>query len=82
MKECMPYYYQVSDGHGSGAEYGFQAELFYERGEIIDADISNRMAMIKAELKKTNLALLYVQKFSLCEWPFLTELGMPLKIVA
>lgn len=29
MKECMPYYYQVSDGHGNGAEHSFAADLFY-----------------------------------------------------
>ncbi len=51
MKECMPYYYQVTDGHGNGAEHGFQAELFYERGEIIDADISNRIGMAQAKRK-------------------------------
>lgn len=51
MKECMPYYYQISDGHGNGAEYIFQAELLYERGQIIDADISNRIAMAHAKRK-------------------------------
>lgn len=49
MKECMPYYYKISDEHGNGAEYVFQAELFYERGQIIDADISNRIAMAHAK---------------------------------
>lgn len=51
MKECMPYYYRISDGHGSGGEYSFQAGLFYERGEIIDADISNRIALANAKTK-------------------------------
>ncbi|MFA7078247.1 MAG: LuxR C-terminal-related transcriptional regulator, partial [Syntrophomonas sp.] len=52
MKECMPYYYQVSDGHGNGAEHGFAADLFYERGQLTDADIANRMAMAAASQKK------------------------------
>lgn len=51
MKECMPYYYQVSDGHGNGAEHGFAADLFYERGLLTDADISNRMALSAAKRK-------------------------------
>ncbi|MEA4893369.1 MAG: LuxR C-terminal-related transcriptional regulator [Peptococcaceae bacterium] len=51
MKECMPYYYQVSDGHGSGAEHGFAADLFYERGQLNDADIANRMALSAARRK-------------------------------
>lgn len=51
MKECMPYYYQVSDGHGNGAEHSFAADLFYERGEVTDADISNRMALSAARRK-------------------------------
>jgi len=52
MQECMPYYYQVSDGHGNGAEHGFAADLFYERGQLTDADIANRRAMAAASQKK------------------------------
>lgn len=51
MKECMPYYYQVSDGHGNGAEHGFAADLFYERGLLTDADIANRKALSAAKRK-------------------------------
>ena len=51
MKECMPYYYQISDGHGNGAEHSFLADLCYERGQITEADISNRMAMAAAKRK-------------------------------
>lgn len=51
MQECMPYYYQVSDGHGNGAEYSFAADLFYERGQVADADISNQMARRAAKRK-------------------------------
>jgi LuxR family maltose regulon positive regulatory protein len=49
MKDCMPYYYHISDGHGSGSEHVFAAELHYERGELIDADIANKMAMSAAK---------------------------------
>lgn len=51
MKECMPYYYQISDGHGNGAEHSFLADLCYERGQATEADISNRMAMAAAKRK-------------------------------
>ena len=51
MRECMPYYYQVSDGHGNGAEHSFAADLFYERGQFIDADISNQMSLSAARQK-------------------------------
>lgn len=51
MKDCMPYYYQVSDGHGNGAEHSFAADLCYERGQLIDADISNQIAMSAAKKK-------------------------------
>lgn len=51
MKECMPYFYQVSDGQGTGSECSFAADLYYERGQITDADISNRMALSAAKQK-------------------------------
>ena len=49
MAECMPHYYDLSGGHGSGAEHLFQAELYYERGQLVDAEIANHMAMRQAE---------------------------------
>lgn len=51
MRECMPYYYKVSDGHGSGAEHIFEAELLYERGLLYDSDIANRIALSEAVQK-------------------------------
>ncbi|MGB4609103.1 MAG: LuxR C-terminal-related transcriptional regulator [Saccharofermentanales bacterium] len=62
MKECMPYYYQVSNGHGNGAEYVFAAELHYERGEFVDADISNKMAMSAAK-RKNQISIMLVSEF-------------------
>ena len=49
MQECMPIFYSVSDDHGSGAEHGFAADLFYERGQFDDADITNRRAWAVAK---------------------------------
>lgn len=62
MKECMPYYYQVSNNHGNGAEHIFAAELHYERGEFIDADISNKMAMSAAK-RENQLSIMLVSEF-------------------
>lgn len=62
MKEFMPFYYQVSDGHGSGSEHVFAAELFYERGQLSDADISNRMAMAAAK-KKSQFSVILTSDF-------------------
>lgn len=58
MKECMPYYYQVADGHGRGSENIFNAELHYERGEFIDADIANKIALAEAKREKQTSILL------------------------
>jgi LuxR family maltose regulon positive regulatory protein len=62
MKECMPYYYQVTEGHGNGAEHGFEAELHYERGEFIDADVSNKMAMSAAK-RKNQFSVMVASEF-------------------
>ena len=51
MKECMPYFYKVSNGHGNGAEHGFAADMFYERGQFTDADIENCRAFVSAKQK-------------------------------
>ena len=58
MKDCMPYYYQVTEGHGNGSEHVFAAELYYERGEFINADITNRMAMSAARRKNQHSIIL------------------------
>ncbi len=62
MMECMPYYYQVTDGHGNGSEFVFAAELHYERGEFVDADIQNKIAMFAAKRKK-QFSIMLVSEF-------------------
>ncbi len=62
MKDCMPYYYQVTEGHGSGAEYVFEAELHFERGEFSSADISNKMAMSAAK-RKNQISIMLASEF-------------------
>lgn len=65
MQECMPYFYQVSDGHGNGAEHSFAADLFYERGQMTDADISNRMALSAAKRKSQYSVMLCCEFLSM-----------------
>lgn len=67
MQECMPYFYQVSDGHGNGSEHGFAADLFYERGQFTDADIANRMALATAK-RKISSALCWIVISYPCAW--------------
>ncbi len=62
MKDCMPYYYQVSNGHGNGSEHVFAAELYYERGEFINADISNKVGMSAAK-KKNQFSIMLASEF-------------------
>ena len=48
MRECMPYFYRVTEGHGSGAEYTMQAETDFYRGDLVDAEINYRLAVESA----------------------------------
>jgi LuxR family transcriptional regulator, maltose regulon positive regulatory protein len=42
--EAMPYYYQLTDGHGSGAEYVMEGERYFNAGDIENAEISMHKA--------------------------------------
>ncbi len=35
----MPYYYQLTEGHGMGAEYVMEAEWYYNQGNFENAEI-------------------------------------------
>ena len=39
MRDCMPFYYKVTDGHGSGAEHSMQCETDLLRGDFTEAEI-------------------------------------------
>ncbi len=39
MNRAMPFYYQVTDHHGMGAELVMEAEALYHRGKFVDARI-------------------------------------------
>lgn len=49
MKECMPFYYQLTDGHGSGAEHLTEAEARFLQGNFADAELP----LSRAELAGT-----------------------------
>jgi LuxR family maltose regulon positive regulatory protein len=52
MRECMPYYYQVVDGHGNGAEHVMQGETDFLLGKLTDAEISYHLGASAARRKQ------------------------------
>jgi len=52
MKDCMPWYEKISEGHGSGAEYVFAAETCFFRGNLDEAKIELYRAVKEAEEKE------------------------------
>ena len=52
LKDSMPYYYQATDGHGSGAEYIFEAEWHFNMADIKNAEIIAYKAIHVAEIRK------------------------------
>lgn len=51
MHECMPYYYQMVDYHGNGAEHAMQGETYFLRGDTADAEIACHLALNAARRK-------------------------------
>lgn len=58
MLESMPYYYQVTDGHGMGAEWVMEAEVAYGQGRFVDAVIALARARSAAEAEGQRYMLL------------------------
>lgn len=54
MDECMPIYYELASGHGTGAEDIMRAEAHFMRGEIEEAQIVCHRALINADNKGQN----------------------------
>ena len=48
IREAMPFYYQVTDGHGKGAEYMMAAEHYYYIGDFKNSEITMHKAMVEA----------------------------------
>ena len=49
IKDGLPYYYRLTNGHGSGAEYAMEAESLFNQGDFENAEISVQKAMLKAQ---------------------------------
>lgn len=52
MKECMPYYYRLTGGHGSGAEDLTEAESFFLQGNFAAVPLPLKRAELAALDKK------------------------------
>lgn len=52
MVESMPYYYEVTGGHGNGAEFIMQAEANYYQGDFENAEINVNNALYAAQAKQ------------------------------
>ena len=51
MDECMPYYYRLTGGHGTGSEFAMRAEAEFLRGNFHDAETLAHRAMFEAKSK-------------------------------
>jgi LuxR family maltose regulon positive regulatory protein len=49
MKASIPYYSSITNGHGSGAEYIFEAEVYFNRGDFNMAEAVIQKAFYPAE---------------------------------
>ena len=74
MKECMPYYYRLTDGHGSGAEDLTEAESLFLQGNFAAVSLPLKRAELAA-LEKSNGACSSVRIFLKCGWLFFPETG-------
>lgn len=58
LKETMPYYYRLTDGHGTGAEYLMEAEWRFNKGDFENAEIAVHQAFYLArDAKQPNMVL-------------------------
>lgn len=48
MNTAMPYYYQLTNGHGTGAEHVMAAEWYYNKGDFVNAEIEAHKALYLA----------------------------------
>ena len=49
MKEAMPYYYKLTDGHGTGAEQLMEAEWHFNKGDFESTEIAVHQALYLAD---------------------------------
>ena len=63
MRDCMPYYYELTDHHGNGAELSMQAETELMRGNLQDAEIHYFHAA-RAARRKHQYSILLTAEFT------------------
>lgn len=63
MRDCMPFYYKVTDGHGSGAEHSMQCETDLLRGDFTEAEIGCHLAR-DAALARGQYSILLTAEFT------------------
>ena len=49
MKNAMPYYYKITENHGKGADYIMEAEVCFNQGDILNAEIALDKAMLMCD---------------------------------
>lgn len=62
MRACLPYYCQVVDGHGMGAEHVMQGETDFMRNHATDAQINYHLA-VSASMKHKQHSILVAAEF-------------------
>ena len=70
MRECMPYYYRLTDYHGNGAEHSMQAETYLMQGNLNESEISYYKAR-QAAVEKDQFSILVTAEFTAVRLAFL-----------
>ena len=74
MKECMPYYYRLTDGHGSGAEDLTEAESLFLQGNFAAVSLPLKRAELAA-LEKKQWGMLLCKDFLEMRLALFSETG-------
>ena len=69
MDECMPFYYELTGGHGRGAEDCMRAEALLNRGEAEEAEIQAYRAVYAAQDRGQG-------SIELCAWFTLARIAL------
>ncbi|KUG04052.1 hypothetical protein ASZ90_018578 [hydrocarbon metagenome] len=58
IKEAMPYYYSLTNGHGTGAEYIMEAEWYFNQADFQNAEITVHKGLYQARsANQPNIAI-------------------------
>ena len=52
IKEAMPFYYQITNDHGKGADKVMEAERYYYMGNFENSEIVMHQNTVKTQLKR------------------------------